>query len=108
MTSPWDDKQKPNEKSKFHDKKDGGHGPHEFSGGAKKPVDKTDAPTLKDFLVSAQAPSIVVATASIPDEVLSIGAFVSKWYQPHRPPILNQHDTPMCVAYCNSSDQAHM
>ena len=109
MPSPWDDKQKPNEKSPEHGKKKDGHGPKEFGTGAKKPLKKEDAPTFTTFLTDAAATPEEKANASLGDsEVLVTSAFPSRWLQPNRPPILNQNDTPMCVAFCNSSDQAHM
>lgn len=109
MTSPWDDKQKPNEKSKDHGKKDAQHNEHEHGLGGKKPDKPDKAPKLRDLLVSsASVPVELINAAVAPDTDVLAGGFPSFYYQPNRPPILNQGDTPMCVAYSNAADQAHM
>jgi len=113
VTSPWDDRQKPNERSKDHDKRDHGHGPHEHGLGgqkddrpdAKKPKGKGDVET---FLAELAAGPDLMAAAALPDQLASTAAFPSSYYVPNPPPVRDQGLSPQCVAYSDGYDQAHM
>jgi len=94
MPTDYDKVQKPNEKSPQDGKKGQSHNDKERGlGGQKSPEDKRDK-TLTDFLASA-------AQAAVVD-------FTSTYATPNRPPIRNQGNTPMCVAYSSGYDQSHM
>lgn len=103
MASPWDDKQKPHEKSKFHGRKDGEHGPHEHGMGAEVPPDpknkKAEDPDADE--------DVPVAGTGIAAGLPLAGAYPSYDYIPlfTRPPVTNQGMTPRCVAHASAYDQ---
>src|SRR4051812_39411295 len=98
MPSPWDDKQKPNERSPFHDKKDKNHNEHEHGLGGRKPDKEHEdrakrADSLEVLLVAASIPT-TLATAADDSPVLA--GFAAYWYQTNRPPITDQGSTSRC------------
>jgi len=104
MPSPWDDKQKPKEKSKEHGKKDNGHGPHEHGRGVivlPGLIDKKAEDPDADEDVEAGP---VLALAGSP---LAGAGYPSYDYIPlkTRPPVTNQGTTPRCVAHASAYDQ---
>jgi hypothetical protein len=110
MTSPWDDRQKPHEKSPHHGKRDaddgahGGHGTKEHGLGgqlppglAKKLIQEVEDPNTDvpeeegETLAGASEP---LAAAAPPSFLI-----------PNRPPILDQGTTPRCVSFYSATDQ---
>lgn len=84
--SKWDERQKPHQKSKDHDKNDQGHGPKEHGLGARKETRSPKAPTADQ------------ATAAL--------VFPAYYYVPSTPPVRDQGNTPQCTAYSSAYDQA--
>lgn len=111
MTSPWDDRQKPHEKSPFHgkrDKDDGAHGGH----GAKEhglgvDIDREHMPPgLEKKVIEDPGADEEVPEAGSGGEILAgATAFGPKLTIPNRGPILDQDGTPRCVTYYSSKDQ---
>jgi hypothetical protein len=96
MTSPWDQEQRSDERSKDHGKRDKDHNEHEHGTGARRsPDDPRDFP-LEKFLASAG-----VQPAAAID-------FPATYLLPNRPPHRNQLDSPQCVAYSSGYDQSHL
>lgn len=95
MTSPFDEKQKPGDRSPAHDKRDAKHNANEHGLGAKpSPPDPRDYP-FERFLAAAAMPAAALE-------------FPATYLVPNRPPVRNQGDTPQCVAYSSGSDQSHL
>lgn len=65
------------------------HGPHYGIGAIQSPPDERDFPVAE--LLAAAAPVVLPPSYIVP----------------HRPPVLNQHATPMCVAYSSASIKAY-
>lgn len=94
MTSPWDENQKPDERSNEHGKKDAGHNEREHGlGGKESPPDPRDYP-LNKFLASAGIAAAV--------------QFPATYLLPNRPPHRDQGSSPQCVAYSSGYDQSHV
>jgi len=109
MPSPWDDKQKPHEKSKFHGKKDKDHGPHERGLGAKVPPGLEDK-KAEDPDADEQVPAVGasgLASAAGEEAIPLAGAYPSYAYVKlsTRPPGTNQGTDPMCVPHASAYDQ---
>src|SRR5690349_4968230 len=107
MSSPWDDQQKPNEKSKLHGKTDKNHG-IEHGAGAKVPPgleDKKAEDPNADEVVPEAGASMAPADAPPEDALPLARGYPASKTIPFLPPVTNQHDTPMCVAYSSAYDQ---
>ncbi len=85
--SKWDDLQKPNQKSKYHGKKDHVHNEKERGLGGKVRGPKPQPST------------------SVGEPLAGATVFPSYLYIGSRPPITDQGSTPRCVAFSNAYDQ---
>jgi hypothetical protein len=100
----WNDKQKPNQKSKEHGKKDHGHGPDEHGlGGDKDP--KEHGPKQDPDDLATIEPDEGEPETAVGGEPLASITLPSSYYVPNPPPVTDQDGTPMCVAYSNAYDQ---
>lgn len=100
----WDKVQKPEQRSKYHGKRDNGHGPHEHGLGGKrdpKPhggTPESETPTgTTDSGTGGVGPESAASVAA--------GPFPSYFYVASTPPVTDQGTTPRCVAHSSAYDQ---
>jgi len=103
MPSPWDDKQHPEQKSKFHGRKDHDHGPHEHGMGGKVPPGH-NKPAAEDPDASGDVPE--GALVDVDGQPLAgLTTYPSSLYIHHAPPVSNQGMSSRCVTHASASDQ---
>lgn len=92
----WNDRQHPEQRSKEHGKRGGGHGPQEHGLGARREHGKKPKQDPDDLTIREPAPGASEAPSTTYATYRYIGSV---------PPVTDQGSTPQCTAFSQAYDQ---